>query len=53
MFNTAWVSLGNAIRLGQMAGLQRAVKQEYSLKEWSRRGIFWSLYMMDRYVNRA
>ncbi|OJI98092.1 hypothetical protein ASPVEDRAFT_79758 [Aspergillus versicolor CBS 583.65] len=53
MFNTAWISLGNAIRLGQMAGFQRAIKQEYSLQEWSRRGIFWSLYMMDRYLSAA
>ncbi|KAL4796749.1 fungal-specific transcription factor domain-containing protein [Aspergillus venezuelensis] len=53
MFNTAWMSLGKAIRLGQMAGFQRGVKKGYDLQEFSRRGIFWSLYMMERYLSAA
>ncbi|KAL4946641.1 fungal-specific transcription factor domain-containing protein [Aspergillus oleicola] len=53
MFNTAWMSLGKAMRLGQMVGFQRGVKRVYDLQEFSRRGIFWSLYMMERYLSAA
>ncbi|KAL4950783.1 fungal-specific transcription factor domain-containing protein [Aspergillus filifer] len=53
MFNTAWMSLGKAIRLGQMAGFQKGVKRGFDLQEFSRRGIFWSIYMMERYLSAA
>ncbi|KAL4867321.1 hypothetical protein BDV12DRAFT_186734 [Aspergillus spectabilis] len=53
MFNTAWITVGTAVRLGQMIGFQKVVRQDLDLQEYSRRGIFWSLYMMDRYLSAA
>ncbi|KAH8663792.1 fungal-specific transcription factor domain-containing protein [Ilyonectria robusta] len=51
-FNSAWMSLGWAIRLGQMIDIQR--EQQLAsvdpLQAYYRRRLFWSMFMIDRYL---
>lgn len=49
IFNAAWMSLGVAVRLGQMVGIQKASSTFDDVEEYSRRGMFWTLFMIDRY----
>jgi hypothetical protein len=55
-FNTAWVSLGATVRMGQIIGLQKAHPDPSaagSLEETNRRSCFWALFMLDRYLSTA
>ncbi|GAB1195507.1 hypothetical protein APSETT444_004768 [Aspergillus pseudonomiae] len=49
IFNGAWLAVGTAVRLGQIVGFHKAkATASTSLDEFTRRGVFWSLYIMDR-----
>ncbi|KJK64058.1 specific transcription factor domain protein [Aspergillus parasiticus SU-1] len=49
IFNSAWLAVGTAVRLGQIVGFHKAkATSSNGLEEFTRRGMFWSLYTMDR-----
>lgn len=49
IFNSAWLAVGTAVRLGQIVGFHKAkATGSNSRDEFTRRGVFWSLYIMDR-----
>lgn len=54
-FNTAWVSLGTAVRIGQIIGFHRAHPDpgNSDFDETNRRACFWALFMLDRYLSTA
>ncbi|KAE8407469.1 hypothetical protein BDV37DRAFT_280001 [Aspergillus pseudonomiae] len=46
IFNGAWLAVGTAVRLGQIVGFHKAkATASTSLDEFTRRGVFWSLYL--------
>ncbi|KAI8669820.1 Zn(2)-C6 fungal-type domain-containing protein [Fusarium sp. Ph1] len=51
-FNSAWMSLGWGIRLGQMIDIQREQQRpgSDSLEAFYRRRVFWAMFMIDRYL---
>ncbi|KAE8138610.1 fungal-specific transcription factor domain-containing protein [Aspergillus pseudotamarii] len=54
IFNSAWLAVGTAVRLGQIVGFHKAkATGSNSRDEFTRRGVFWSLYIMDRYLSAA
>ncbi|KAB8269520.1 fungal-specific transcription factor domain-containing protein [Aspergillus minisclerotigenes] len=54
IFNSAWLAVGTAVRLGQIVGFHKAKAiGSNGLEEFTRRGMFWSLYTMDRYLSAA
>ncbi|KAE8370646.1 fungal-specific transcription factor domain-containing protein [Aspergillus caelatus] len=54
IFNSAWLAVGTAVRLGQIVGFHKAkAAGSNSRDEFTRRGVFWSLYIMDRYLSAA
>ncbi|OGM47466.1 hypothetical protein ABOM_002628 [Aspergillus bombycis] len=54
IFNSAWLAVGTAVRLGQIVGFHKAkATASTGLDEFTRRGVFWSLYIMDRYLSAA
>lgn len=54
IFNCAWLAVGTAVRLGQIVGFHKAkATGSNCLEEFTRRGMFWSLYTMDRYLSAA
>ncbi|KAJ1710298.1 fungal-specific transcription factor domain-containing protein [Aspergillus flavus] len=54
IFNCAWLAVGTAVRLGQIVGFHKAkATGSNGLEELTRRGMFWSLYTMDRYLSAA
>ncbi|KAB8207882.1 fungal-specific transcription factor domain-containing protein [Aspergillus parasiticus] len=54
IFNSAWLAVGTAVRLGQIVGFHKAkATSSNGLEEFTRRGMFWSLYTMDRYLSAA
>jgi hypothetical protein len=55
-FNKAWVSLGAAVGLCQIIGMQKAhldPSSAGSLEETNWRSCFWALFMLDRYLSTA
>jgi hypothetical protein len=50
-FQSAWVSLGMAGRLGQLLGLHTAHDNLPYHENQSRRRVFWSMFMLDRSVS--
>ncbi|KAF3384126.1 hypothetical protein DPV78_012903 [Talaromyces pinophilus] len=54
MFNSAWLALGTAVRLGQIINFHlEQPTTPNSTQEFSRRVLLWSLYRMDRYLSIA
>ncbi|PCD25283.1 hypothetical protein AU210_014390 [Fusarium oxysporum f. sp. radicis-cucumerinum] len=51
-FNSAWMSLGWAVRLGQMIDIQKEHHTETigPLQLYYRRRLFWAMFMIDRYL---
>ncbi|KAB8221584.1 hypothetical protein BDV33DRAFT_230096 [Aspergillus novoparasiticus] len=54
ILNSAWLAVGTAVRLGQIVGFHKAkATGSNGLEDFTRRGMFWSLYTMDRYLSAA
>ncbi|RAH77200.1 hypothetical protein BO86DRAFT_413302 [Aspergillus japonicus CBS 114.51] len=49
--NSAWMTLGMAVRLGQIIGIEREVASTGPSEQFSRKGVFWAMYMLDRYLS--
>lgn len=50
-FNRAWVTLGITVRLSQILELQKEKKCATVNEDYIRRGLFWVMYMVDRYLS--
>ncbi|KAJ4145967.1 hypothetical protein LMH87_004798 [Akanthomyces muscarius] len=48
--NSAWLTLGLAVRLGQLSNIQRKLHSEDAMKAHAHISLFWAMYMMDRYL---
>ncbi len=46
--NSAWLTLGLAVRLGQLSNIQRKLHSEDAMKAHAHISLFWAMYMMDR-----
>ncbi|KAK1850034.1 fungal specific transcription factor domain protein [Colletotrichum chrysophilum] len=49
-FNSAWMSLGCAVRLSQMVDIHREQKLCDPIEGHFRRCLFWAMFMIDRYL---
>ncbi|EQL01854.1 Transcription factor, fungi [Ophiocordyceps sinensis CO18] len=49
-FNSAWLTLGLTIRLGQMMNIQKQTVSYSPLEAHYRTSLFWAMFMMDRYL---
>ncbi|KAF4865652.1 Activator of stress genes 1 [Colletotrichum siamense] len=49
-FNSAWMSLGCAVRLSQMIDIHREQKLCDPIEGHFRRCLFWAMFMIDRYL---
>ncbi|KAL3450218.1 hypothetical protein BJX65DRAFT_305672 [Aspergillus insuetus] len=50
-FNSAWMSLGWVVRLGQMVDIQKQpAAGNLRADTYARRRLFWSMFMIDRYL---
>ncbi|KAI9159136.1 fructose-bisphosphate aldolase [Paramyrothecium foliicola] len=50
-FNSAWMSLGVAVRMGQTLGIHKNQASADPLEAYCRKGTFWTIYMLDRYLS--
>ncbi|EXJ77438.1 hypothetical protein A1O3_09664 [Capronia epimyces CBS 606.96] len=50
-YDSAWVSLGMAIRLGQMVDLQSLGRPANPNNQHTMSCLFWSMFMLDRYLS--
>ncbi|KAL2670435.1 hypothetical protein Neosp_014223 [[Neocosmospora] mangrovei] len=48
-FNSAWMTLGVAVRLGQMMDLHREQSSEDPVEAHYKRCAFWAMFVLDRY----
>ncbi|CAG9981045.1 unnamed protein product [Clonostachys byssicola] len=49
-YDSAWLALGKTIRLSQIIGLGRRRIEQAPLDQFEWRGLFWSIFMADRYL---
>ncbi|KAH7372086.1 fungal-specific transcription factor domain-containing protein [Cadophora sp. MPI-SDFR-AT-0126] len=50
-FNSAWMSLGAAIRLTQITDLHKDTKNLSPRAAYVKRGLFWTIFILDRYMS--